>query len=256
MGGRDLFDRVRYRARVRLDGWRAERRLDVSPLPSLVALGDTNYGGYVIPDGVLEPGSVCYLIGVGEDITFDLSLIARYGVTVHAFDPVPRAAAFAARAAAHEPRFVFHAYAVWARDEEVTFHEPFRPGYVSQSAVDLHGRPPSFTAQGRSLPSLMSELGHDGLDLLKVSAEGAEFAILDNLLSGTIRPRIVCSEFALPTDLAEVLRVAGRFDQAGYAIASRIIRPGGWKFTWVGEAVTGGGERSTGPPTRTQAGRK
>jgi len=242
MGGRDLLDRVRYGARVRLDGWRAERRLEVSPLPSLVALGDTHYGGYVVPDGVLTTRSVCYLVGVGEDITFDLSLIARYGVTVHAFDPVPRAAAFAARAAAHEPRFVFHPFAVWARDEELTFHEPVRPGYVSQSAVDLHGRPPSFTAQGRSLPSLMSELGHDRLDLLKVSAEGAEFAILDDLLTGAIRPGVVCSEFSQPTDLDEVLRIAGRFAAAGYRLASRIIRHGGWKITWVG------GESPAAPP--------
>ena len=235
MDGRDLLDRARYGARIRLDGRRAERLLEVAPHPSLVTLGDTRYGGHVIPDGVLEPDSVCYLVGVGEDITFDLSLIARYGVTVHAFDPVPRAATFAARAAAHEPRFVFRPYAVWARDEELTFHEPFRPGYVSQSAVDLHGRPPSFTAQGRSLASLMQELGHDRLDLLKVSAEGAEFAILDDLVAGDVRPAVVCAEFSQPSDPERVAQLARRFSAAGYRTASRTIQPGGWKLTWMAQ---------------------
>ena len=236
MHGRDLLDLARHGARVRLDGRRARELLQVSSPPPLVILGDTHYGGHVVPDGVLEPRSVCYLVGVGEDITFDLSLIARYGVTVHAFDPVPRAAAFAAAAAAHEPRFVFHPYAVWARDEELTFHEPFRPGFVSQSAVDLHGRPPSFKAQGRAVPSLMAELGHDRIDLLKVSAEGAEFAILEDVLAGAVYPRVVCSEFSQPTDTDRVGRLAARFAKAGYRIASRTIRPGGWKVTWVGGA--------------------
>lgn len=224
--------RIARSARVRFDAVPVRRALKASPVPGLLAVGDLSYGGQVIVDGALDRDSVYYGIGVGEDITFDLALIARYGLTAHAFDPVPRAATFAAQAAAHEPRHVFHPYAVWNRDEPLTFHEPVDPGYVSQSAVNLHGTPPSFTAPGRSLPSLMRELGHERIDLLKVSAEGAEFAILDHLVESGLRPAVVCSEFSLPVAPAGVRRVAADMAGAGYRLVSRTIRPGGWKVTW------------------------
>src|SRR3954447_23980254 len=103
--------------RVRADAVRVRRRLPVADGPDLITIGNVGYGGQVVPDGILGPSSVVYGVGVGEDITFDLAIIARYGATVHAFAPVPRAAAYAAAAAAHEPRHVFHPWAVWARDE-------------------------------------------------------------------------------------------------------------------------------------------
>jgi FkbM family methyltransferase len=232
MDARELLERTRHRAQVRVDGVRAQRMLPTAPLPNLVTIGDTTYGGQILPDDVLTPDSVCYLIGVGEDITFDLSIIARYGVTVHAFDPVPRAGAFVEVAAKYEPRMVFRPYAVWSHDEELTFYAPFRPGFVSQSAVNMHGRAADFVAQGRSISSIMEELGHDHLDFVKVSAEGAEFAILDHLLDSPHRPLVVCSEFSQPTDLGRLGDLTRRFAGNGYRIVAKVIQPGGWKVTW------------------------
>src|SRR5678816_3326419 len=48
---------------------------------------------WVCPDG-LDAGCTVYSLGIGTDITFDLSLIEAYGLTVHAFDPTPGALAF------------------------------------------------------------------------------------------------------------------------------------------------------------------
>ena len=39
----------------------------------------------------LNPDSVVYSFGFGEDLSFEIGLAARYGVTVHLFDPSPRA---------------------------------------------------------------------------------------------------------------------------------------------------------------------
>lgn len=234
---KDFKNRAALAARVRTDALRVRRRLPVSPEPRLLEVGSLTYGGQVVVEGLLNRESVYYGIGVGEDITFDLALIARHGLTAHAFDPVPRAAAHAAVAAAHEPRYVFHPFAVWPRDEMVSFHEPVRPGYVSQSAVDLHGTPVSFQAQGRSLPSLMAEYGHDHIDLLKVSAEGAEFAILEDLLAGDVRPRLICSEFSLPADPARVAEIAAQIAGAGYRMVFRSLIPSGWKATWLESGV-------------------
>ena len=181
---------------------------------------------------VLDPGSVVYSVGVGDNISFDLELIARVGCTVHGIDPVPRAAEYARAAAAHEPRFVLHRLAVWSRDETLTFHAPRKAGYVSHSAVNLYDTAEAFQAEGRSLRSLMQESGHDRIDLLKISAEGAEFEILDTLLrDGPIVP-ILCAEFTLPP-LSRARAMLDQLAAAGYVLVNEGIERGTWTFTWL-----------------------
>ena len=63
--------------------------LDSRPREDLICLGDLNYGGYMLPESLLGEDSVCYLAGTGEDISFDLGVIARFGCRVYALDPVP-----------------------------------------------------------------------------------------------------------------------------------------------------------------------
>jgi hypothetical protein len=43
----------------------------------LVRLG-SKYGGWIVPATLVRPDSVCYCVGVGEDISFDLALIERW----------------------------------------------------------------------------------------------------------------------------------------------------------------------------------
>src|SRR5262245_45261334 len=50
----------------------------------------SEYGGWCICPDSLGPQSVVYSVGVGEDISFDLALIERFGLQVHAFDPTPK----------------------------------------------------------------------------------------------------------------------------------------------------------------------
>ena len=208
------------------------RGLDVHHRSDVVAIGGQSYGGYRVPIGMLTADSVVYSIGVGENTQFDLELIKRVGCTVHAMDPVPRAAEYARGVAATEPRFVFHQLAVWSRDETLTFHAPRQEGYVSHSAVNLFGTDEAFQADGRALRSLMREWGHDHIDLVKVSAEGAEFEILETLLrEGPVVP-ILCAEFTLPP-LARARGMLDRLASAGYELVSARVLRGSWTFTWL-----------------------
>ena len=50
----------------------------------------TEYGGHTLATAGLHTGSVVYSFGVGEDVSFDVALIQRFGSIVHAFDPTPR----------------------------------------------------------------------------------------------------------------------------------------------------------------------
>jgi FkbM family methyltransferase len=208
------------------------RSVTVRPRDDLLEVGDLSYGGYRIPVGLLDADSVVYSIGVGEDIRFDLDLIARLGCTIDSMDPVPRSAQYARSAAAHEPRFRFHQLAVWSQDETLTFHAPQAEGNVSHSATNLFGTEEAFQAEGRALRSLMREWGHDHIDLLKVSAEGSEFEILDALLREGPVVRILCAEFSLPP-LDRARAMLARLAGAGYELVNARIARGGWTFTWL-----------------------
>ena len=140
---------------------------------------------------------------------------------MHSYDPVPRAAAFVAEAAAHEPRLIFAPYALWSRDETLTFHEPRQEGYVSQSAVNLHDTPPAFDAPARSVASLLAELGADHVDLLKISAEGSEYEILDHILAAAIDVRVLCVEYAQPSAARPPRRLGRRAPARGLPAGRR-----------------------------------
>ena len=65
-------------------------RARVKHINGLINIG-SDYGGWITPMHLLNSTSICYCAGVGEDITFDLGLIERFGCHVFAFDPTPRA---------------------------------------------------------------------------------------------------------------------------------------------------------------------
>lgn len=59
------------------------------PKPT-IRLG-SEYGGWNIPSHFLTSSSVCYLVGAGLDISFDLEVASQFKSQVHIFDPTPRA---------------------------------------------------------------------------------------------------------------------------------------------------------------------
>ncbi len=192
----------------------------------------SNYGFWVVPD-TFTTSSACYLAGVGEDITFDLGLIGRFGCTVHAFDPVPASREYASAAAAHEPRFVFHPVGLWSEDAHLGFHAPAVEGHVSHSATDLHGTGVAFKADVRSVKSLMLELGHEELDLLKLSVEGAEYEIVRGTLDAGIDASVICIEYAQPAPAGAAEGTHDLLERAGYHVVAARIRPRSWKLTYM-----------------------
>lgn len=228
-----LGQRASMRVRAHRRARTFEAGLSPHQVPNLQRIGDLRYGGYLLPSDALSASSVCYLAGTGTDISFDLLVIARFGCEVHAFDPVPAAADYVHGAAAHEPRLHFSPVALWRTDELLTFHAPRVEGFVSHSAVDMHGTPIAFRAQGRSVASLMRERGHAQLDLLKISAEGSEHAIIEGTLADGLRPRVLCVEFAQPAPVGDAEETMRRLEAAGYDLVGASIEPWNWKLTWL-----------------------
>jgi FkbM family methyltransferase len=181
-------DTSRAMGRDALTGLRIQSRHD------LVRLG-SGYGGWIVPSSVIQPDSICYCAGVGEDVSFDLALMERFGCEVHAFDPTPRAIEFVRRTVADVPGFHFHPVGIWERDEQLRFYAPSNPDHVSHSVMNLQQTDSFFEAPCRSLPSLMNELSHARIDLLKLDIEGAEQRVLAAMLTAGITVKVLCVEF-------------------------------------------------------------
>jgi FkbM family methyltransferase len=186
--------RVAERMLFRATGWDCVSRSFVrSPVP-LAFLG-TTYGGWTIPDQLLNSGSICYCVGVGEDISFDLELIRRYRSNVYAFDPTPRAIAFVEDQTSLPDKFKFVPVGIWNADKIMRFYVPGNPNHVSHSIVNLQKTEAFFEAPCRKLSSFMREHGHERLDLLKIDIEGAEYQVIQSLLDDNLDIRILCVEF-------------------------------------------------------------
>jgi FkbM family methyltransferase len=186
-----------------------------------VRLG-SEYGGWHVPAGGIRSDAVVYSAGLGEDASFDLELVRRYGCRVWVFDPTPRAVAYAGTI--QEDRFRFLAVGLWSSDGPQMFFPPKNPVHVSHSIANLQKTAaPGFEAPCRSLPSLMRELGHNHIDLLKLDIEGAEYEVLDPIARAEIRPSILSVEFH-PVSLSELkrtLRLVRRLKALGYSVLAR-----------------------------------
>lgn len=177
--------------------WKAARGEDLFFAPELrlptVTLGARGAAWTFCPSG-LERASVVYSLGVGEDASFDCELIGQWGVTVHAFDPTPRSVAWAAQQAL-PPEFVFHPLGVAAEDGLRRFSPPHDPTHVSHSLIGRNPATCMIELPVRRLASIMRELGHERIDLLKMDIEGAEYEVIASLLASGLEVRQLLVEF-------------------------------------------------------------
>jgi FkbM family methyltransferase len=194
---------------------------------SLERIG-SRYGGWIVPTQVIFPGSVCYLAGLGEDASLDLALAGR-GCDVVVVDPTPRAIRYAQVAFHGVANVRFLPVGLWSSSRIMRFHAPADPAHVSHSAVNLQGTTESFEAPCRTLAHIAAELDHRKIDLLKLDIEGAEFEVLDGLISDGLRPSAICVEFDQPVSVWRIIRQLRNLARAGYdAVAHEH-----WNFTLV-----------------------
>ncbi len=155
----------------------------------------SDYGGWSIITNEIRRDSVIYSFGIGEDASFDLALINRYGVFVHAFDPTRRSIEWVQ--AQHFPaQFILHEYGLAASDGEVAFNPPENAAHISHTILDrpsTHDR--AVYVPVKRLQTIMASLGHQTIDLLKVDIEGAEYAVIQDLRMSSIYPKQILVEF-------------------------------------------------------------
>lgn len=129
----------------------------------------------------LNEQSVVYSFGVGDDISFDLSLMKTFGCHVYAFDPTPKSISWVRQQTLPEGLHFFD-YGIAPVDGELTFYPPANPEHVSYSLIGHPSRSGvPLVAPVLRLQTIIDRLGHDHLDVLKMDVEGAEYDVLSQI---------------------------------------------------------------------------
>jgi FkbM family methyltransferase len=179
----------------------------------------TGYGGWIVPRGIFNANSICYLVGAGEDLSFDVALAEKYHCATHIFDPTPRSVThftdlqkaiikgkpmplantstgFYPSINPETAQFLhFHNYGIWNEDTTLKFYSPPNEAYVSHSIVNLQKTDKFIEVPVQRFSSTMRRLVHAKIDLIKLDIEGAEYQVIESILKEKIKVKVLCIEF-------------------------------------------------------------
>jgi FkbM family methyltransferase len=143
----------------------------------------SKYGGWALLAGTLTPASIVFSVGVGEDVSFDLSVLERHKCTVFAFDPTPKAIAHVDAKVKH-PGYHFHPIALAGHDGTLEFGlaGPEGDGVSASAIVSSTTATPRISVPCATLKTLFDRVGVAGCDVLKMDIEGLEYEVLEQAL--------------------------------------------------------------------------
>ncbi|MDO6709369.1 FkbM family methyltransferase [Aliiglaciecola sp. 2_MG-2023] len=146
-------------------------------------------GNYYLDSRILYKQSpIIYSLGVLTDISFDKAAISRFQTNVYLFDPAPIAAEYMSKQ--KDINLHFFPIGVWIKDSKMPFMYSKDRGRSPSMFIKHDGG--IFEATCKSLKTIMSELGHNKIDILKMDIEGAALPLLEDLLE---------QEFSLPSQI-------------------------------------------------------
>lgn len=172
--------------------WSRRRRLARHGIAPELRVATARYGArsglWTVATEGLHAGSVVYSFGVGDNLAWELAMVERFGLIVHAFDPTPRSVRWVAEQAL-PPGLRFTPVGLAAQDGELAL---FPPRKATSKNFSIH--PPRTPAWKRTpdpqrvrcpvarLATLTTERGHAHVDVLKLDIEGAELEAVPELL--------------------------------------------------------------------------
>ena len=204
-------------------------RLAAVPLEETIPVRyfGTDYGGWSMPVGVVEEDWVVYCVGAGNDVSLETELIRESGCEIFSFDPTDASALHVA--ALREPRLHFVQVAIWSHDGTLPMFESPVLASTTLSAANLDAGRSTVEVPCRSLQSLMSELGHERIDLLKYHVEGSEYEIFDPRMLGELDVKVLGIRLFHTAPPRRALALIDEIGRAGYGLVAHR----GSAFTFV-----------------------
>lgn len=187
----------------------------------------TEYGGFYYPGNLegLNNESIIYCVGAGEDITHDIEIAHKLKSNVYIFDPTPRAIDHVKyvidvldnkkepisdkRYGGGDPNYwniimnnkinsnkiVLKKYGLYTNNEVLKFYKQSNPDYISHSLDENMFGKEFIEVPVKNLKTIMKELNHDHIDLLKIDIEGVENEVLEQMMDENIFPIYLSVDF-------------------------------------------------------------
>jgi FkbM family methyltransferase len=199
-------------------------KIAVTSGTNVVRLGSV-YGGWSFEPSSDLHGSTIISAGFGEDATFDVEFASMFGAKVIIVDPTPRAIEHFRRMSlrlgqkslqeyrkdGNQPveaydlskvsseNFILEKSAIWKEKGVLKFFAPPDPSHVSYSIVNLQNE---FVRTGNhievpanTISDILALHSISNVPLMKMDIEGAEFEVIQHMLSTGFRPRQILVEF-------------------------------------------------------------
>ena len=191
-------------------------------------------GGWVLYPMALNDSAVVYSAGVGTDISFEVALAEHFNLTIHTFDPTPTSERWL-RQQHIPPQITHHSIALAEFDGMLTLHPPANPDHVSFSQIPHAGtQDEPVTVPARRLSSILDDLGHTRLDVLKIDIEGSEYGVVSDILASGLAIDQLLVEFHHRFDTVPITatRDAVRsLRHAGFALYH--VSPRGEEYSFI-----------------------
>ncbi|RNI15813.1 FkbM family methyltransferase [Methanohalophilus sp. RSK] len=182
----------------------------------------SKYGGWAFCPENIDSQSVIYSMGIGEDVSWDEALIKGKNVTVHGFDPTPKAIEFVKNK--NIDQFILHPIGVGSANGMLEFFPPKNTSHVSYSLVEKNNNSNKpIKVKVETVDSIMDRLDHKNIDILKMDIEGAEYEVIPDMLYKNIYPGQILIEFHHrfhPFTLDDTLDIINKLIACSYKISS------------------------------------
>jgi FkbM family methyltransferase len=196
------------------------------------------YGGWSVCPNYIDANSIVYSFGVGEDASFDIALIAKFSVNVFAFDPTPKSINWV-KEQNLSAKFKMHPYGIASFDGEIQFYPPENPEHVSHTILPREAtKNKAITVPVFRLLTIMRELGHKQIDVLKMDIEGAEYDVIVDIIKSNIAVDQILVEFHHRSHVAvsKTREAIHRLNCAGYSIFA--ISDSGDEYSFINDKLS------------------
>ena len=187
----------------------------------------TEYGGFYYPENLdgLNKDSIIYCVGAGEDISHDIEIADKLKSKVYIFDPTPRAQKHVEyirlllnnkveikndkrygggddnyllniiKNNIKSDQILLYDYGLFTSNLITKFYKPEIKEHVSCSVVEGMKSENYFFVEMKTLKTIMKELGHKKIDLLKIDIEGCECEVIKQMIDDKIFPKYLSVDF-------------------------------------------------------------
>jgi FkbM family methyltransferase len=190
--------------------------------PAIVRMGHLQASGWDVCITNLSTDAIVYSFGIDKDLSFEEDLIEKLSLrNVHAFDPTPYAKDWITVAAKYHrlpDGLFYHDVALAKVDGRLTMFR-YEGSREHTSHVVANAKVEETTTfRAARLKSIMRELRHAHIDLLKIDIEGGEWAVLADILHPPILFSQLLVEFHYFQAAHDINTIVRTLNELGFKI--------------------------------------